>query len=489
MGASVLVNGVPVLAVDPSSQRIDASRVSPLVDALRNVGTAPTMWLRLNDLADPPVTNDFDAAVLADARFTHYWELGESSGTEAVNSVSGAANPLTYVNTPTLGVAGPLLGSADTAVTFAAASTEYANAAYAAGLNPANMTVFAWVKTSNTGVSKAIAGTLKSGGLKGGRITITTGNVPVFTFGNSGGARAVTGTTNVCDGHWHLIMGTHDGTTGRLYVDGVQQGTPQVQPLDVNDTAEFRVGLTNDSTSPFEGTIGKVGLANAALTDAEIGDLFVLGRPVIDAMGNHQGGMIGAPVSATGAISGDSDACFDFSGSIDRLFFPYSPDLNETKFTVEAWVYRDTDTGAAERIAHSFSGNNGWGFNISSTDKARLTLGTGAGTSSVDSTTSIAPGAWHHVAATYDLATTTTKIYVNGVLETTSTSVTNTANPSAPLYVGATSTPDTFFNGKIDELTYHGGVVLTAAQIATISAASAPTGQRITVSRPGRVAA
>lgn len=50
----------------------------------------------------------------------------------------------------------------------------------------------------------------------------TTGHAYVSTIGGS-----ANGTTNVCDGDWHLLIATYNATSGKIviYVDGVQQAT------------------------------------------------------------------------------------------------------------------------------------------------------------------------------------------------------------------------------------------------------------------------
>jgi len=59
---------------------------------------------------------DYDRLVLGDGPIA-YWRLGEPSGTNA-NDETANNRDGTYVNTPTLGVAGNLVGDSDTAVSF-----------------------------------------------------------------------------------------------------------------------------------------------------------------------------------------------------------------------------------------------------------------------------------------------------------------------------------------------------------------------------------
>jgi hypothetical protein len=74
--------------------------------------------------ATPPA--DDWATVMAAKSPTAWWRLGEPSGTTATDEM--AVQDGTYVNTPTLGVAGGS-GDGDTAATFATASSEYVSIA------------------------------------------------------------------------------------------------------------------------------------------------------------------------------------------------------------------------------------------------------------------------------------------------------------------------------------------------------------------------
>jgi hypothetical protein len=86
-----------------------------------------------------------------------YWRLGEPSGTnandESTNNLDG-----TYVNTPTLGVAGALTSDSDTAVVFTAASSESMTVPDNAVFDFGNVfTLEAWVKrTANKSVQQGI---------------------------------------------------------------------------------------------------------------------------------------------------------------------------------------------------------------------------------------------------------------------------------------------------------------------------------------------
>ena len=97
--------------------------------------------------------NCYFQAVLADSPKS-YWRLGESSGTNAVDS-SPNAHTGTYHNSPTLGVTGALSGDTNTAITVAAASVQYVqiadNADFDYGNGPFSLEL--WIKRTRTAAS------------------------------------------------------------------------------------------------------------------------------------------------------------------------------------------------------------------------------------------------------------------------------------------------------------------------------------------------
>lgn len=105
--------------------------------------------------------------------------------------------------------------------------------------------------------------------------------------------------------------------------------------------------------------------------------------------------------------------------------------------------------------------------------------GTSGSTESLVGVTTVPAGNWAHVAVTFEASTSTYSIYINGVLDTSS-SLTNTAiddNGSA-LLIGAVTTTSgslsAFYNGNIDEIGIW-DTVFTPTAISNIYNSSSPT--------------
>lgn len=148
-------------------------------------------------------------------------------------------------------------------------------------LEPAQVTVSAWVNsTSPVGNFKYILGKGANGCLAAsyGLYTGAAGGLQFYvsTGGGTSWALSPDSGSGIWDGNWHSVIGTYDGLTVRLYVDGAEvgSGTP--------DTSGISYGLptSNDlmigdyagcSGLGFAGSIDQVQIFDRALDPREIG--------------------------------------------------------------------------------------------------------------------------------------------------------------------------------------------------------------------------
>ena len=144
-------------------------------------------------------------------------------------------------------------------------------------------------------------------------------------------------------------------------------------------------------------------------------------------------------------------------------------------FTIEYWV-NTTMTGP--------TGTNWWqgaglvdgevagavnDFGTSLLNGGKLAFGVGNPDVTIQSTTAINDGTWHHVAVTRTQASGLMQLYIDGALQVTSgTAVTNTGLLTAPvnLRLGSIQTGAPYFTGQLDEVRLW-SVVRTQAQIST----------------------
>lgn len=194
----------------------------------------------------------YQDVILADSPVA-YWRLGESAGTSAADA-SGNGHTGTYENTPTLAVAGALRGNADTAVTFASASSEDVLTTTLGTLGSGLLTSTAefWINTTTTSTLQAVFGTVNTGTSTIYAVYLNTNNAEAGSVGKTcfhirgtGGAARWEISTNIYDGAWHHVAwAVSSGTVSQVYVDGRAVTTTIVGGGAASGMVDFGFALT-----------------------------------------------------------------------------------------------------------------------------------------------------------------------------------------------------------------------------------------------------
>lgn len=194
-------------------------------------------------------------------------------------------------------------------------------------------------------------------------------------------------------------------------------------------------------------------LADVYADDTDLSPVFCMNDDgdgtVTDSIGGLAGTVNGNPTyGKLGPIPGHSGTTLDFDGTDDYVAFAYSATLNPAQVTCEAWVMRDVDTGGAEVIVTSLRSDGliGYRLMVGATDLVEWRVGDGAAGSAINSVSTLSAGVWYHVLATSDGVTS--KIYINGCLETAAADV-YSPNTSADFRIGTSVSGSADFNGKI----------------------------------------
>lgn len=183
----------------------------------------------------------YTAEVLADSPVA-YWRLGESSGTTATDEMSGTSNG-TYTNTPTLGAASLISNdTANTAVTFAAASSESVevpdNATISACTGSGACTWEFWTRLVSNATGTWIG---KFNNLQISHSAGTYGPIHVHDYSGGQGAHSSTGFVDTTTAHHVVVTKDGSGNWG-IWIDGVD--------VTVTDTTE---NLTDNGSSVYIG--------------------------------------------------------------------------------------------------------------------------------------------------------------------------------------------------------------------------------------------
>lgn len=178
----------------------------------------------------------------------------------------------------------------------------------------------------------------------------------------TGGERIsyATGLSTVLNnGSWHHAATTYDGTTRRIYLNGVQvaQDTPGSNGA---TAANFRIGSTNNGEF-FNGTIDDVAIYNHALTATEIQSLASGGSPLAGPIitsftaapaSAYEGGAVTLnwnvnTANVTGVFSYEikyGNITVTSGSAASGTFNTTVPDLAGTAQTV-TWTFRAIETG------------------------------------------------------------------------------------------------------------------------------------------------
>jgi hypothetical protein len=223
--------------------------------------------------ADTAVTATFAVApvssyqqtVMADSP-AGYWRLDETTGTTAANTVAGGSVG-TYRGV-TLNQPGLLAAVADKSVLFNSTTSRVAIPSTTALSPTARVTLEAWIKPTAIPAAGGFASILTKAEsyslqFNGPRLEFT-----IIQGSTRRRAQAPAGAVAV-GGVYHVV-GTYDGTTQRLYVNGTEVATVALTgAINANATAVY-IGSWDGTTELFKGTIDEAAVYNTALTAAQV---------------------------------------------------------------------------------------------------------------------------------------------------------------------------------------------------------------------------
>lgn len=207
-----------------------------------------------------------------------YWRVDEALGTVMADS-SGNDYDGVYVGGVTLGQAGALADN-DAAITLDGVSG-YAKVPDTLALRiTGSLSIEAWVKYTDLTNFGFIVSKVDGPGYNGYELFRQngTGKLRFSSYQLAGPGNLVfdiQSPANYNNGLWHHVVGTFDGTTAILYVDGVSvvSGGPSAFPL-VASTSELRIGQrSGDGGSFFNGSVDDVSVYNVVLSPTQVAAL------------------------------------------------------------------------------------------------------------------------------------------------------------------------------------------------------------------------
>lgn len=328
-------------------------------------------------------------------------------------------------------------------------------------------------------------------------IAVLQSGKPIFYLHGAFGGTYLSGNTVLVPGEWYHIVGTYDGTTAKIYVNGVVDNSKSASGNVSDSTGVVSIGRSLDGANPafMNGAIDDVRIYSRTLSENEIRDLYQLGASdkvnaadaqtdplekgltgywkldentgttAADASGNgNTGTLTNGPTWTTGRIGSG----VNFSASNQHITVPSSSAFNvETTVTYAAWIKLSSTATGGQIVRKAVPGVEDKHLNFNnSTDKAQFFVYPAMGSGLVTAST-LAVGTWYHVTGTYDGATA--RIYLNGKLENSVAATGNIADSSGDLVIGNDTTyngPNPF-PGTIDEVRIYNRA-FTATEVASL---------------------
>jgi Concanavalin A-like lectin/glucanases superfamily/Fibronectin type III domain len=299
-------------------QRSMSASFSPAVTVVLPAGTSSyrdsglepgtTYWYRVKatvDASSSPwsqaaqaTTAKTYAQTIRDDHPVSYWRLDETSGTVAGDET--VANPGAFVGATVLGAPGLIPADpASTAVGFDGGSAEV-RVGQSGSLNlGSSMTLEAWIRPS----SLPAAGSLRTILAKTGSYALELdGPAPAFSVYVLGARFALAAPAGtVAAGRRSHVVGTYDGTTMRLWVDGAEVASRALSGQADQTLAGARIGSWDGHERFFAGAIDEVALYAAALSGAQIATHAAAGPVAPPDVPVVAGGAAGSPGETTHA--------------------------------------------------------------------------------------------------------------------------------------------------------------------------------------------
>lgn len=258
------------------------------------------------------------------------------------------------------------------------------------------------------------------------------------------------------------VAATYDGTTMKIFVNGVQDGNTLAGPASIfSSPAPVRVGARGDATQTpeqfFGGTIDEPRILDYARADFGQNHVYHFNEsgttPPGDSGGyNHAASLNNSPTyTSTGARFGNA---LSYNGSNTYAQALYlGPDVLTTALTLEAWIHPTVVTGQQRIVSSESPPNVFYGLRLNGAN-VELRLRTGGTTTILTSTGTVSAGALTHIAGTWDGSTM--RIFIDGTQDPSTAAKSGTIAAGKEIRIGSGresgQAPIDTFNGEIDEL-------------------------------------
>ena len=382
------------------------------------------------------------------------WKLNQTSGTSATDSTMFARNAT---------LSGTAAWSSDCGGmgTFDFNGTsQYFTIASVADFQPTGMiSICAWIKGDAWGAVGDVDTILRKGEASPNNYALEISDGKVEFLLNATEGVGIRGNTVLATGQWYFVAATWDGTTAKIYVNGVldnSPGTAKAAPIPV-DTRPLYIG-GRSGADLFDGMIRDVRIYNRPMTAAELVEGAGLvgywkfaegtGTTAADSSGLTNTATLSGGAAWTSDCAGNNNALLtNGAGGIAQTAAPVEP---PSVGTVAFWM---RSTGSPAATARIMGLGPDWEIRQNSDGRVISDL-SGDGDTTVGTTTPLTEvGRWYHFAATFDISTKAYAIYVDGKLELSGTNANAMSQqPADKISFGTRTGTTEYWNGALRDV-------------------------------------
>ena len=287
-------------------------------------------------------------------------------------------------------------------------------------------------------------------------------------------------------GQWNHFAITRDGSTNRLFANGVQIATASVSG-DINSTqGKLRIGGIQHSTGQqFVGVVSNFRLIKGtalytsnftpstskltAVTNTKLltcqSNRFVdnsASAHTLTPSGKTAVSAFGPFLSSSVYSAGTNGASAYMDGSGDYLTTPYASSIANwysTDYTIEAWVYYTAFTESPASPGHpnvlkhgqTGSANDYWSFGAIANGTLKFYYFNGSAIDTCVSTATLSLNTWHHIAMCHDDSDNEINLYLDGVSVKTHT-VAGTPQSASSSIIIMGEAQSSYFTGYMNDL-------------------------------------
>ena len=207
------------------------------------------------------------ASSSAQAALVAHWTGDNTAVDQTSNGHDGVVSGATYIS----GVVGNAFSfdGVNDSVTVNANPT----------LEPATLSVSLWVQAKLENHIRLLIDSTHGTGQAGWALQLNSANNMSFAYGNGTTFPEVVAAIGIADGEFHHVAATLDGTTMRLYIDGIEESTLAYTGVPTPSGRDIELGFHSSLNRALDGALDEVRIYDHVLSQGEITRLASVPEP------------------------------------------------------------------------------------------------------------------------------------------------------------------------------------------------------------------